>query len=179
MREPDDRLDLERLLRCPVRSPATWSGIEFPRNTMQTALTRRDPVLRAVLEGHAAGKAPVSNTEPDSAAKRVRAVLTSRIGEDLPDLEHVARHLAMAPRTLQRRLAAEGASYKDLIDLTRREAAERLLADRSLGVAEVGYLLGFSEPSAFHRAFKRWLGVSPLEYRRASCATGHKNTRQP
>jgi AraC-like DNA-binding protein len=73
----------------------------------------------------------------------------------------------MAGRTLQRRLAAEGVSYRELVDLARREAAERLLADRSLAVSEVGYLLGFSEPSAFHCAFKRWLGVTPLEYRRA------------
>jgi AraC-like DNA-binding protein len=77
----------------------------------------------------------------------------------------------MAARTLQRRLAVEGVSFKELVDLARRDVSERLLADRSLSVAEVGYLLGFSEPSAFHRAFKRWRGVTPLEYRRSTQAT--------
>jgi AraC-like DNA-binding protein len=78
----------------------------------------------------------------------------------------------MARRTLQRRLAAEGVSYKALVDSVRPEAAERLLAYRSLAVTEVGHLLVFSEPSAFHRAFRRWLGVTPLEYRRSVARLG-------
>ena len=165
--EPDDRKDLERLLRCPVRAPATWSGIAFPRETMRTPLIRRDPLLRAVLEGRAEAIQPAPlMAEPPSAVSQVRAVLALRIGEDLPDIGEIARQFAMAPRTLQRRLSAEGASFKELIDITRREAAQRLLADRSLAVAEIGYLLGFSEPSAFNRAFKRWRGTTPLEYRR-------------
>jgi AraC-like DNA-binding protein len=164
MREPDDRLDLERLLGCPVRAPATWTGIDFPRDAMTTPLRRRDPVLRSVLEGRVTS--PVPHAESGSAASRVRVLLISRIGDDLPDIGELARQLGLAPRTLQRRLAAEGMSYKELVDLIRRESAERLLADRSLAVAEVGYLLGFSEPSAFHRAFKRWLRLTPLEYRR-------------
>jgi len=80
----------------------------------------------------------------------------------------VARHLAIAPRTLQRRLAAKGVSYQQVVDDVRRDAAERLLADPSLAVSQIGYLLGFSEPSAFHRAFKRWHDVTPQEYRQTT-----------
>ena len=74
--------------------------------------------------------------------------------------------LATSQRTLQRRLAAEGVSFQQLQDDVRREAAERLLADRSLAANEIGYLLGFSEPSAFHRACKRWFRATPLEFRK-------------
>ncbi|HEY7194549.1 MAG TPA: AraC family transcriptional regulator ligand-binding domain-containing protein [Gemmatimonadales bacterium] len=164
--EPDDRRDLERLLKCPVRSPAPWSGIEFPREAMAVALRRRDPVLRSVLEGRATPLSPGPRAVQDTVAAQVRAAVASRIG-DAPDIARIARQLAMGTRTLQRRLAAEGVSYKDLVDHARRDAAQRLLEDRSLAVAEVGYLLGFSEPSAFHRAFKRWCGVTPLEYRKS------------
>jgi AraC-like DNA-binding protein len=166
MFEAEDRTDLERLLGCPLRTSETWSGIAFPRQTMRTPLIRRDPILRAVLEGRVEAFPPGPIAEAVSAVSQVRAVLASRMGKELPDIGEIARQLAIAPRTLQRRLLAEGTSFKDLIDNTRREAAQRLLANRSLAVAEVGYLLGFSEPSAFNRAFKRWLGVAPLEYRR-------------
>jgi AraC-like DNA-binding protein len=168
MREPEDRRDLERLLGCPVRAPATWSGMEFSRLDARLPLRRRDPVLRAVLEGRL-HEAPsgASTTAVDSTAVQVRALLAARIGSDQPDVGRVARQLHISPRTLQRRLAAEGASFKELVDGVRREAAERLIADGSLSVSEVAYLLGFSEPSAFHRAFKRWVGVSPSDYRRA------------
>jgi len=68
-------------------------------------------------------------------------------------------------RSLQRQLAAEGLSYQELIDATRSDAAERFLAETSLPIAEVGYLLGYAEPAAFHRAFKRWKKVTPQAYR--------------
>jgi AraC-like DNA-binding protein len=83
----------------------------------------------------------------------------------VPAIGVVARQLTLAPRTLQRRLAAEGVSYQQLVDVVRREAAERLLTDASMSIGEIGYLLGFSEPSAFHRAFKRWHSLAPHDYR--------------
>jgi AraC-like DNA-binding protein len=86
----------------------------------------------------------------------------SRGGADLATL---ARRFGSSPRTLQRRLGEEGTSFQEVLDQVRSEAAERYLADSSLSCAEVGYLLGFSEPAAFHRAFKRWRGVTPKEYR--------------
>ena len=73
----------------------------------------------------------------------------------------------MAPRTLQRRLSDEGVSFSRVLEDLRRVMAERLLHDRELAIYEIAFLLGFSEPSTFHRAFRRWYGVTPLEYRRS------------
>jgi AraC-like DNA-binding protein len=165
---PDDHRDLERLLGCPVRAPSAWNGIEFPRESMSVPLRRRDAALRRVLEGHVQALAvPSSGTDAHAPVASVRALLSSRLSRGVPDIRSVARQLTMAPRTLQRRLEAAGVTYAQLVDDTRREAAERLLADRSLAVSEIGYLLGYSEPSAFHRAFKRWHGVTPEAYRAA------------
>jgi AraC-like DNA-binding protein len=72
---------------------------------------------------------------------------------------------ATTSRTLQRRLAVAGVSYQDLVESTRREAAERYLANLSLSITEVAYLLGYSEPSALHRAFKRWNRMTPQAFR--------------
>jgi AraC-like DNA-binding protein len=162
--EPDDRADLERLLGCPVRARAAWAGVEFPTEVAQLPLRRRDSTLRRVLEAHAAGIAAPAPAEK-SVVAAARAGISSRIGAP-PSLNAIARQLAIAPRTLQRRLADDGVTYQQLVDLVRRETAERLLRDATLGVSEIGYLLGFSEPSAFHRAFKRWHEVTPQEYRR-------------
>lgn len=165
MHEPEDRRDLERLLGCTVRAPSTWTGIEFPRDVVHLPLRRRDSVLRRVLEAHAAGVAtPAPVPDGGSVVAAMRAAIGSRVGPP-PTLEALARQLASTPRTLQRRLAAQGLTYQRLVDITRREAAERLLADATLAIGEIGYLLGFSEPSAFHRAFKRWHDVTPQEYR--------------
>jgi AraC-like DNA-binding protein len=67
--------------------------------------------------------------------------------------------------TLQRRLPQAGTSFEGLCDDARREAAQTYLADATLSIAEVTYLLGYSEPTAFHRAFKRWHGTTPQAFR--------------
>ena len=78
----------------------------------------------------------------------------------------VARRLAMSPRTLQRRLSEEGTSFEILREEMRKQTAEIFLADRTLSVGEVAFLLGFSEPGAFHRAFKRWHNTTPDAFRK-------------
>jgi AraC-like DNA-binding protein len=164
--EPEDRKDLERVLGCKVSAPSSWNGVEFPVESLRLPLRRRDSGLRGVLEAHAASLTTVEpHGDDDPVVRVIRAELATRIGKPLPSLETLARQLAKAPRSLQRHLAARGLSYQQILDDTRREGAERLLADATLSIGEIGYLLGFSEPSAFHRAFKRWHDVTPQEYR--------------
>jgi AraC-like DNA-binding protein len=74
----------------------------------------------------------------------------------------------MSPRSLQRKLAAEGVAYRKLVDAVRRELAESYLAAGNFTLTEISYLLGFSSQAAFSRAFKRWVGLSPQEFRGAS-----------
>ena len=174
--EPENRRDLEALLRCPVRAPSTWSGIESPREMLTLPLRRRDPALRRVLEGHAAIVAPPETADVDPPiAAQVRTVLVSRLARGVPEIADVAQLLATSSRTLQRRLAAEGSSYEQIVEDVRRESAERLLANPSLSIGEIGYLLGFSEPSAFHRAFKRWHELTPAEFRSSSMRRGARD----
>jgi AraC-like DNA-binding protein len=101
----------------------------------------------------------------DNVIIETRRVIMSRIAQGETEIQSVARCLATSARTLQRRLSAAGTSYQELLDSTRCEAASRYLQDRRLSISEVAYLLGYSEPSAFHRAFKRWNGLTPQEFR--------------
>jgi AraC-like DNA-binding protein len=80
--------------------------------------------------------------------------------------------LGMTARTLQRRLQDEALGFTALVDEVRLAMARRYLADPSLSIAEVSFALGYSEPSAFTRAFKRWSGRAPAEYRESARASG-------
>jgi AraC-like DNA-binding protein len=103
----------------------------------------------------------------DSWTARLRRRLRGSIGAgEWPVLEEIAREFDVAPTTLRRRLDAEGTSYQGIKDDLRRDAAIHHLCGSRLSIADIAALLGFQETSAFHRAFKRWSGVQPGEYRR-------------
>ena len=84
---------------------------------------------------------------------------------DWPDSEAIAAALNMAEATLRRRLKQEGTTYQSIRDALRRDLAIARLADTTQTIAEIAHALGFAEPSAFHRAFRKWTGVRPATYR--------------
>jgi len=90
------------------------------------------------------------------------------LSDGLPKMADVARRLGLSARSLHRRLADDGLSFQSLTEETRRELAEGLLRDEQYSIAEIAFLTGFSDQSAFTRAFKRWAGVPPASYRKAS-----------
>jgi AraC-like DNA-binding protein len=95
----------------------------------------------------------------------VRRVLSSQLTVGEVRIDTVAHRLATTPRTLQRRLSRAGTSFGALCDEARKQAAESYLAETSMTIAEVTYLLGYAEPTAFHRAFRRWHSISPMAFR--------------
>jgi AraC-like DNA-binding protein len=162
--EPDAAADYERALGCPIRVGASWNGWELSKAAMSLPLRRRDPALRRWLERQAANilaRLPADGDVRDE----VRSVLSTQLTAGDIRIESVARRLATTPRTLQRRLARAGTSFESLCDDARKQAASTYLADTTLTIAEVAYLLGYSEPTAFHRAFKRWHRTTPHAFR--------------
>jgi AraC-like DNA-binding protein len=162
--EPDDSLGFERILGCPVHTAASWNGLRLRQDVWRLPLRRRDPLLREFLEAQAnevLGRLPART----GLAFEVRRALAALVGAGDTRLGTIARQLAMSARTLQRRLAAEGASYHQLLDDVHRETAQRYLSKSTLAICEVAYLLGYSEPAPFHRAFKRWYGMIPEIFR--------------
>jgi AraC-like DNA-binding protein len=91
----------------------------------------------------------------------IRACLQAASGPDLPDLAHMAHHLCMSERTLKRRLHEENTSFRQILLDVRQQAAQDLLAKGTLSMSEIASRLGFSDPSSFSQAFKRWHGVPP------------------
>lgn len=108
----------------------------------------------------------VKYRNPRSLAARLRRRLRSTPPERWPGFEALAAEFRMSPSTLRRRLDEEGQSIRAIKDALRRDLAIRQLTRSTLTVGEIAQALGFAEPSAFHRAFRQWTGVSPGDYRR-------------
>ena len=103
--------------------------------------------------------------EIETYSDRLRQIVWPHLSEGLPSMQEIASEMAMSSRSLQRRLREEDTSFAEVVDGLRREKARLLLRDPNLAVYEVGYLLGYSDPSTFHRAFRRWEGTSPSRFR--------------
>ena len=121
---------------------------------------------RAFLR-NAPGNFVVKYRNPGSFAARVRRTLRALPATAWPDADAIARRLNVAPATLRRRLSQEGHSCQSIKDELRRDLAIAALQDPRRSVADIAAAVGFAEPSAFHRAFRKWTGQRPTEYRAA------------
>lgn len=103
---------------------------------------------------------------PANTGQRIRAALLEALPSGQSSMEATARKLGLSKRTLQRRITAEGTSYQRILDDTRTNLAQHYLTSTALTVAEISFLLGFSEPNSFYRAFRTWTGTTPDSVRR-------------
>lgn len=152
-----------RLFGCDVSYGHPRDEIEFDASLLATPVQTANPALLEHLSAH--GRAMVHALPPsDALLDRVRHALRTLPAETVP-LAHVAGALRCSPRTLQRRLREAGTSLQSILDEVRFQRAQEMLADLSRGLKDIAATLGFSEPAAFHRAFVRWSGRSPGQWR--------------
>ncbi|MCB9592650.1 MAG: AraC family transcriptional regulator [Sandaracinaceae bacterium] len=151
---------------CPVRFGAPDDALRFDARTLASPTRLADEGLSAYLLAQLEDLRD-RQAEPSLEARVQRAVADG-LCDGPPSREAIARRLGMSERTLHRRLAEGGLSFRAVADRARREVAESLLNDAAHSLAEVAFLTGFSEQSAFSRAFKRWSGQTPLAFRRGS-----------
>jgi AraC-like DNA-binding protein len=161
---PVDVSEHVRLFNCPVKFGAAANRLSFPSGFLTLPIAKADASLCALLDRHAEDL--LTKYPPrDSLIDQVRAAIADEVRGGEPSLERIADRLGLTPRTLQRKLQELGTSYNDVLDQMRRQLAMRYLREPQMAICEVAYLLGFSETSSFHRAFKRWTGVTPKEFR--------------
>ncbi|WP_240204956.1 AraC family transcriptional regulator [Variovorax sp. PDNC026] len=159
-----DLAPADTLFEAPLRR-GTPSRIAFDARWLEARLVADMQGLKIfILHWPLRRVAPYSEDVP--LALQVRRCLRRWDIAQLPGLNALAATMGQTAKVLRRRLHEEGQSYRAIVDSLRRDTAMRLLNQPQLSVAEVGYRLGFSEPSAFHRAFKRATGMTPLAYRR-------------
>jgi AraC-like DNA-binding protein len=160
---PRDVVGFERVFRCPLRFGADENELWFPREPFERRLDGANPELARHNDEIALRH--LARVEKQNLRARVQSVLVAQLPLGEPSAEKVADALHLSLRSLQRRLAEEESSYEALLDEARRELACSYLKDRKLSVSEITFLLGFSHPGSFTRAFKRWTGVAPSQFR--------------
>ena len=150
--------------RCRLEFDQPQARLVFKKRHLELPIHAADEGLVRYLEGYA--EQVLEEMVPQgSLSDRVERALWAGLKEGEVSLEWTGEFLAIGSRTLQRRLRDEGTSFNELRDGFRREMAARLLAQKDLAIYEVALLLGYSEPSTFYRAFRRWTGTSPRQYR--------------
>jgi AraC-like DNA-binding protein len=162
---PSDISEHERVFRCPVLFGQADNALVFPKRLMATALGQADAQVRLMLDAYAE-RLLNEQKQGHSVLDRARMELSRLLPESGADLQQVAQRLALSQRTLQRRLREAGLSFNQLVDDTRRQLVLHYLRDPALELAEIAFLVGFSETGSLARAFRRWTGHSPGEYRR-------------
>jgi AraC-like DNA-binding protein len=161
---PEKITEHERIFRAPVLFDQPQNELIFDRRMLEFENTIADPRLYAILEKHVEellAKLP-SN---DDVLERVRRCLAESLSSEQLRIEDVAARLHLSPRSLQRKLSEAGTSFSELAREMRRNLAAIYLRDRRMPIGEAAFLLGFSDVSTFHRAFKGWFGQTPHEFR--------------
>jgi AraC-like DNA-binding protein len=156
---------IRHFFHCPVDYDQPANTLTFSARHLDAEIIRDEAQLHEFLK-----LAPYHIViEPEasisSITHRIREILGTDFREEMPSFEALTGFLNMSARTLRRRLEKEGTSYQRIKDNARRDVAITLLSRERLTVSDVAEHLGFSDPSAFHRSFKKWTGQSPGSYR--------------
>ena len=162
---PPDATPHREVFRTEVRFGQAINAMIFDQEVLDIEIPTADGRLLRILEGFLEEELSRRRADPDL-VQRVRRQVLDALGSGVPGIAEVASSAGMSIRTLQRRLGEQGLTYNKLVDDLRHELSLQYLEAREVSISEIAFLLGYSEASAFDRAFRRRSGVSPLEFRR-------------
>lgn len=163
---PGDTRAYRRLFGLEPEFGAEVNELNFEARLLELPVRGADPTLHRIVARHAdelLARAPSGHHFVDEVRRKILQSL--RLG--VPGAPELARSLGLSTRSLARRLADEGTSLSALIDEVRRDVARAQLRQTNRKTIDIAFMLGFSEVSAFHRAFRRWTGTTPAEFRHA------------
>jgi AraC-like DNA-binding protein len=161
---PDDLAELIRVFGCGLGFGHSCNAVVFDRDLLERVVPDADPRLYPILKEHVErvlSESPMSN----DVLRAVSRAIAESFGDGHPSLERIGKKLGISSRTLERRLNEHGVVFRNLVSDIRRRLALDHLKRGTRTLAEIAFLLGYSEVSAFNRAFKRWCGSTPSQYR--------------
>ena len=163
---PQDAMNQEllSLFNCPIYYDQPQSSIIFSAHYLSYKPSRCSTTIMGFKDDVVMGVFSIANRR-ESLSDKVRALIGKDFSHGIASVESVAQQLHLSPVTLYRHLKDEGTSFQRIKDQCRREAAMEYLADSSMSLADVTYMLGFCDCSTFYRAFKKWTDMTPSAYR--------------
>ncbi len=161
-RKPSDIRPYQQHFQAPLKFDADRNGLLFSASWLQQPVMGADPELRQFLQKQID---QLESRYADDFAEQVRRVLRTALLAQQATAAHIARLFSIHPRTLNRRLKANGTSFQELVDQTRFEIALQLLENSSMELNEIAATLDYADASAFSRAFRRWSGMTPSRWR--------------
>jgi AraC-like DNA-binding protein len=165
-KKPDYHQLYDNVFKCPIHYNMSRDAVVFQASLVDTPLPqanqeRFDALCVELDTALKALEAPKTFTE------RTELCIYDLLKSRTPDLSQTAENLGVSPRSLRRHLAQEGTNYRNILEETRRKLCERYLLEQRMTLAEIAERLGYSEQSAFNRAFKKWFGETPKTYAKA------------
>ncbi|MGH8793318.1 MAG: AraC family transcriptional regulator [Stackebrandtia sp.] len=161
---PPHAAEYDLMFGCPIRFDRETTALTFPERFLDLPVLQDEASLRVFLRDSPADL--LSRRDYGSTTNaQVRRILANSLGGGLPDLSAVAARLAVSPQTLRRQLHKEDTSFRTIKEQLCRDVAIESLSRDDESIESLGRRLGFSEASAFHRAFRRWTGATPGSYR--------------
>ena len=161
--QPADPSPWHDALRAPIQFGAQRDLLQFPLQAFDSPL--EDGNQELAEHNETVLKRTLEQLQPLTWHRRVRTCLENQLPNGEPSAERIAQSLHLSLRSLQRHLADEGCSYENLLSETRQNLALQHMRDPHCSISEIAYLLGFADSSSFSRAFKRWTGQAPSQYR--------------
>lgn len=156
--------EAKRIFDCPLYFNATENAISFDASILAQKIIYSDYQLMLTLEQVACQR--LTDLLPESRLwqDKIKQMIYAMLGPQIPSIDTLAHNLAMSPRSIQRKLKAEGSSYAQLTLAIKKDLALTYL-NKDLSIKEISFLMGYAETSSFVHAFKKWFGQSPLRYR--------------
>ena len=164
--EPSCAAKFFEFFKCPVFFESSTNSLTLSPKLVDEILPSSNPKL-AELNDQVMIEY-LAELDQNSLAQRVKAAILDQLPSGNVTDESVSQDLYMSVRKLQRQLESAGTTFHTLLNETREDLAKKFLRDQDTSITEIAYLLGFSDNSAFSRAFKRWMGVSPSQYRKSA-----------
>lgn len=164
---PADTTEHQRVFGCPLRFEQACYRLVVPTAWQALPLIQPNPAMRQMMDRLAARQLAALR-QGDDLVTRARGLIARQLSEGTVELAALAKQLNVSARSFQRLLQEQELSFTQLVDEVRRELAESYLAEPNFDLTDIAFLLGFSEQSAFQRAFKRWTGKTPAAFRAGS-----------
>ncbi|MFZ1806986.1 MAG: AraC family transcriptional regulator ligand-binding domain-containing protein [Cyclobacteriaceae bacterium] len=163
---PKNLESYHKAFNCPILFNQPDNVITYKTKDLETRTAKADKNINQFLVERVEEETSGIELSGDKIVQDVENLIITALPSGIPSIARLSEHLGMSNRTLTRRLSESGFTYRDLIKKSQESVSKELLKNSARNVAEIAFETGFSEQSAFNRAFKRWTGLSPVEYRK-------------